>query len=177
MATQQQIDDLFAKLTRERDGLLAAVRDIDEAEASTGKPDADGEAGWSVKQQLAHLAQMDRSYRSWIRRAIAEDRPDVSDGRTAIEPLAHPMERAADATVDQLVQQMNEERAETLELARGFGPEQFDRTARQQTFGELSVLQWLRSYYRHDRMHHAQILGEESDYQPRYASGQREPRP
>ena len=63
-----------------------------------------------------------------------------------------------------------------VELARGLGPEQFDRTARQQTFGELSVLQWLRSYYRHDRMHHAQILGEESDYQPRYATGQREPR-
>jgi hypothetical protein len=37
------------------------------------------------------------------------------------------------------------------------------------------VLQWLRSYYRHDRMHRAQILGEESAYQPRYAPGQSEP--
>ena len=62
-----------------------------------------------------------------------------------------------------------------VELARSFAPEQFDRTARTEIFGELTVLQWLRSYYRHDRMHHAQMLGEVSDYQPQYAPGQQEP--
>jgi hypothetical protein len=38
-------------------------------------------------------------------------------------------------------------------------------------FGTLTVLQWLRSYYRHDRMHQAQIAGRPSAYRPRYASG------
>ena len=39
---------------------------------------------------------------------------------------------------------MDSERATTLELVRSLEPEQFERTALQQTFGELTVLQWLR---------------------------------
>jgi hypothetical protein len=33
------------------------------------------------------------------------------------------------------------------------------------------VLQVLRSAYRHERQHRAQIRGEQSDYQPRWLSG------
>jgi hypothetical protein len=36
-------------------------------------------------------------------------------------------------------------------------------------------MQWLRSYYRHDRMHIDQISGRKSDYQPRWAEGMGEP--
>ena len=35
-------------------------------------------------------------------------------------------------------------------------------------FGSLTVLQWLRSFYRHDRQHGAQIEGRVSDYQPNF---------
>jgi hypothetical protein len=35
-------------------------------------------------------------------------------------------------------------------------------------FGSLTVLQWLRSFYRHDRQHSAQIAGRKSDYQPNF---------
>ena len=101
--------------------------------------------------------------------------PHVSDGRTPDRALEIPFERANGAAVEALVGQIDVERAETLSLARSLAPEQFERTAVQQTFGELTVLQWLRSYYRHDRMHRAQIRGEESDYEPRYAPGQQEP--
>jgi hypothetical protein len=51
----------------------------------------------------------------------------------------------------------------------------YERTASNRLFGELTVLQWLRSYYRHDRMHAAQIEGRQSDYVPRWAEGQGEP--
>ena len=176
MASTEQIDELFAKLEEERGALLETIAAIGEEQAEQRPPEGDGEAGWSVKEQLAHLAGMDCSYRAWIRRAVAEDRPDVSDGRTAAEPLAVPVERAHEASVAELVAQMDHERAATLDFARALNPEQYDRTAVQQTFGKLTVLQWLRSYYRHDRMHRAQILGEESEYQPRYAPGQQEPR-
>lgn len=33
------------------------------------------------------------------------------------------------------------------------------------------MLQFLRSFYRHDRMHRAQILGLETDYRPRWGPG------
>jgi hypothetical protein len=39
-------------------------------------------------------------------------------------------------------------------------------------FGELTVLQWLRSFYRHDRMHTDQIAGRDPEYKPRFVGGQ-----
>jgi hypothetical protein len=51
-------------------------------------------------------------------------------------------------------------------------PEQFERRATTEAFGELTVLQYLRSYYRHDRMHLAQIENRPSDYQPRFLTGE-----
>jgi len=47
----------------------------------------------------------------------------------------------------------------------------FDRKASQRMFGELTVMQWLRSYYRHDRMHYDQVRGVEPEYKPRFAGG------
>ena len=175
MATDEQIAELFEKLEIERSAMLASLEGIPDEQAGERPPEGEGEDGWSVKEQVVHLAAMDRSYRSWVRRAIAEDSPNVSDGRTPNIPLDIPFEQAHDADLVSLVAQMQGEREETLELARTFTPDQFDRTARTDIFGELTVLQWLRSYYRHDRMHHAQMLGEVSDYQPQYAPGQQEP--
>jgi hypothetical protein len=39
-------------------------------------------------------------------------------------------------------------------------------------FGELTMIQWLRSAYRHDRMHLAQVQGRPSEYQPRFLTGE-----
>ena len=175
MATTEQIAELFEKLETERSAMLATLEGISDGQAAERPPEGEGEDGWSVKEQVVHLAAMDRSYRGWVRRAIAEDSPNASDGRTPNIPLDIPFEQAHEADITSLVAQMQGEREETLELARTFTPEQFDRTARTDIFGELTVIQWLRSYYRHDRMHHAQMLGEVSDYQPQYAPGQQEP--
>ena len=67
MASREQIDELFEKLEEERSALLDTLSSVGEAEAEIRPPEAndesDGEAGWSVKDQLTHLAAMDRSYR------------------------------------------------------------------------------------------------------------------
>ena len=175
MATTEQIAELFEKLETERSAMLATLEGTSDEQAAERPAEGEGEDGWSVKEQVVHLATMDRSYRGWVRRAIAEDSPNASDGRTPNIPLEIPFEQAHEADIASLVAQMQGEREETLELARSFTPEQFDRTARTDIFGELTVLQWLRSYYRHDRMHHSQMRGEVSDYQPQYAPGQQEP--
>jgi hypothetical protein len=176
MVEQALIDDLIEKMESERAALLEVLTRIDERAASVSPPEGDGELGWSVKEQLAHLASMDRGYRQWVRRAVAEDAPNVSDGRTVTDPMPIPLEDANDAPLGDLVEQMTAERVETMQLAASLAPEQFDRLAKQEFFGELSVLQWLRSYYRHDRMHRAQIQGEQSEYRPRFADGAAEPR-
>jgi hypothetical protein len=59
-----------------------------------------------------------------------------------------------------------------MALMSSLRPEEFDRRASNALFGSLTVMQWLRSYYRHDRMHVDQIGGQEPSYKPQFASGE-----
>jgi hypothetical protein len=173
MVDDTAIRDLVAKMAEERDRLLAQIVSLSEEEAEGAPADAEGEAQWSAKEQCAHLAEMESAYRAWVERALGEDNPDVS--RVRGEPVAIPLERAHAHTIAQLAGQLREQRARTSALIERLQPEDYDRTASQSMFGTLTVLQWLRSYYRHDRMHQAQIAGRTADYQPRYAGGGSEP--
>jgi hypothetical protein len=58
---------------------------------------------------------------------------------------------------------------------RSLTPEEYERRASNRLFGSLTVMQWLRSYYRHDRMHIDQVSGRDSGYKPRWAEGMGEP--
>jgi hypothetical protein len=171
VATPEQIDDLLTKMRDERAALVAAASALAEDAAEYRPPDRDGEAGWSAKEQFAHLAEMEVTYRAWVKRALREERPDLASG-TQRDPVAYPLERAHEATVSEHLEEMARQRERTLALIEGLTPAEYDRTASQPNFGELTVLQWLRSYYRHDRMHAAQIEGRESDYRPRFTQGE-----
>ena len=174
MATQTQIDELTAKMTEERTALLEAVAQVAENDAATRPPEGEGEAGWSVKEQLSHLAEMETSYRARVQRALTEDRPDVSTGTTP-DQVAVPHAEAHSANLETHVAELTRQRERTLEVIDAIPLEEYERRASTRIFGELTVLQWLRSYYRHDRMHAAQIQGRQSDYVPRWAEGQGEP--
>ena len=174
MATQAQVDDLLAKMAEERVALFAALDGVGETEADTRPAEGEGEAGWSVKEQLSHLAGMETSYRAWVQRALVEDAPDVTEGTTS-DPVAVPHAEAHSADIPTHVTELKQQRDRTLEIIAAIPLEGYERTASTRIFGELTVLQWLRSYYRHDRMHAAQIQGRQSDYVPRWADGQGEP--
>jgi hypothetical protein len=169
MASRQQVDELVTKMREQRAELLAAARSLSREDALRVPVDAEGEEQWTAVEQLAHLWEMERSYDSWVRLALREDNPTVSGGLT--EPVAIPVEEANAHTVDELVRALEMERSYTHGLIDGMRLEDFDRTATSPIFGTLTVLQWLRSFYRHDRQHGAQILGRKSDYQPNFASG------
>ena len=170
MATRQQIDELLQKMTEERRRFLDQARALSEDAASQRPEGKTGEAEWSAKEQLAHLWEMERSYVAWVQTALRENGADVSSVRG--EPVAIPVPRANEHTVPELIGALEQERQQTLGFIRGLAPEDFDRTARQPMFGELTVLQWLRSFYRHDRMHTDQIVGRDPAYKPRFLSGQ-----
>jgi hypothetical protein len=174
MATQAQVDELIAKMAEERAALFDAVATVSEEDAAVRPPEGEGEAGWSVKEQLSHLAEMEVSYRAWVERALVEDRPDVTEGTTP-DPVAVPHAEAHSADLETHVAELRRLREGTLELINKIPLDGYERTASTRIFGELTVLQWLRSYYRHDRMHAAQIQGRQSDYVPRWAEGQGEP--
>ncbi|OGO52369.1 MAG: hypothetical protein A2148_10340, partial [Chloroflexi bacterium RBG_16_68_14] len=148
------------------------IEALSEAEAERAPTDAQGEAQWSAKEQCAHLAEMETAYRAWVERALAEENPDLTGVRG--EPVAIPLEEANRRPLSALVAELRRQRERTLALIERLRPEDYDRTASQPLFGTLTVLQWLRSYYRHDRMHQDQIAGREPEYKPRFAGG-REP--
>jgi hypothetical protein len=169
MATPEAIRELLDKMAQERAALLAQAEALSETEASAVPADADGEAQWSAKEQLAHLAEMETSYRAWVERALAEDDPDVR--RVRGERPAIPLTEAPGHSVAELAAQLRAERAKTVALIESMAPEQFERTASQPMFGRLTAMQWLRSYYRHDRMHRDQMAGRAPEYRPRFVGG------
>jgi hypothetical protein len=173
MATEASIRELLDKMGEQRAALLAHAESLSDAEAEWAPADAEGEAQWSAKQQLAHLAEMETAYRAWVQAALVEDDPDVS--RVRGEPPAIPLTEAPRHRVSDLTRQLRRERETTLELIATITPEQYERTASQPMFGRLTVMQWLRSYYRHDRMHIDQMAGREPGYKPRYAGDGKEP--
>lgn len=165
MAQQAQIDELTAKMTEERGKLLSVLEAMSEERAST--PPKPGE--WNQKQQMSHLCEMESAYRAWVERALEEDGANV-DGVLGELP-AIPLEKANERPLGDHIAELRRQREMTMQMISRMSPADFDRTATNRLFGTLTVMQWLRSYYRHDRMHYDQVRGEEPSYKPQYAGG------
>lgn len=170
MATQEQVDELKSKMAEERANLIAAARALSHEDALRVPVDAEGEEQWTALEQLSHLWEMERNYDTWVLKALREDSPDLT-GITGA-PVSIPVEKANESSVDELLARLEVERAYTFGIIDAMSLDAFDRTARSPIFGELTVLQWLRSFYRHDRQHAAQVEGRKSEYQPTFLGGQ-----
>ncbi len=166
MATAEQVQELKTKMREQRAELIAAAQQLTRDDALRVPVDGEGEEQWTALEQLAHLCEMERSYDAWVKAALAEDGADLSG--IPWQRVDVPIEEANSHSVDDLLRNLELERAYTFGLIDGISLEAFDRTAKSPTFGSLTVLQWLRSFYRHDRQHAAQIQGRVSDYQPNF---------
>ncbi|HEY8492142.1 MAG TPA: DinB family protein [Dehalococcoidia bacterium] len=174
MADQAAIDELFRKLEEERARFMAQAEALSEEAAALAPQDAEGEAQWSAKEQFAHMCEMEAMYRAWIRACLHGENPDLSGVRPDRSEVEIPLEQAQAEPLARHLAALRRARARTLELLRTIPPDGYDRTGTHPMFGTLTVMQWARSYYRHDRMHYDQIAGREPEYRPRYAGG-REP--
>lgn len=166
MATREQVTELTTKMAEERATLIAAARGLSSADTLRVPKDAKGEEQWTALEQLAHLWEMERNYDAWVRAALERDGADLKG--VSGEPVEIPIERANAHAIDEMLRALELERAYTLGLIDGIPLGYFDRTAVSPMFGSLTVLQWLRSFYRHDRQHGAQIQGRQSDYKPSF---------
>ena len=165
MADPTQTQELIEKMTKERERLLAVLQAMTEEQASS--PPKPGE--WNQKQQMSHLCEMETAYRAWVQRALEEDGAVVDDVRG--ERPAIPLEEAERHTVGEHIAEMRRQREQTMRVIESMRPEDFERRASNAIFGSLTAMQWLRSYYRHDRMHYDQVRGEEPAYKPRFSTG------
>jgi hypothetical protein len=169
MATREQVDELLQKMGEERDALLKAALSLTPEQSLFVPADAEGELQWTAREQLSHLWEMERAYDAWVEAAIVEVNPDITNIRPPAVPI--PIEEANDHAVEEIVAGLREEREKTISLINRMSLEEFDFTATSPVFGTLTNLQWLRSFYRHDRQHRAQMLGEKSDYKPNFKGG------
>src|SRR5437867_460680 len=165
MADPTQTQELIEKMTKERERLLAVLQAMTEEQASS--PPKPGE--WTQKQQMSHLCEMETAYRAWVQRALEEDGADVDGVRG--ERTAIPLEEASGHSAREHIAEMRRQREKTLAMIAAMKPEEFERRASNSLFGSLTAMQWLRSYYRHDRMHNDQVRGEEPTYKPRFSNG------
>ena len=166
MATLEQVEELKQKMREQRAELVDAAKQLTAEDALRVPLDAEGEEQWTALEQLAHLGEMERTYDAWVRAALAEDGADLAG--IPWQRVDVPIEDANGYTVESLLRNLELERAYTFGLIDGIPLEAFDRTGNSPVFGSLTVLQWLRSFYRHDRQHGAQIQGRVSDYQPKF---------
>ena len=167
--TQDDVEALISKMALERGKLIAAAEGLRGDDADRVPVDAIGEEQWTAKEQLAHLMEMERNYVAWCRAALVESGTQISGGYDL--PVEIPIEHAPRHTVRELLDELVGERERTNHFIRSLLLQQFSNTAVTPGFGELTVMQYLRSFYRHDRQHTAQIEGRQSDYQPNFASG------
>jgi DinB superfamily len=171
MATREQVNELLEKMSVRRESLIAQVASLDDAVASRVPVDKIGEEQWTVKEQLAHLCEMEISYDGWVQSALREHNPTIG-GWTPV-PAKIPVESANVHSVPELLSALREERQKTVALIQGMSLDSFERTATHPNFGTLTVMQWLRSFYRHDRMHADQVAGRDPEYKPKFTG--REP--
>ena len=165
MTEEVRIKELQEKMAEERGKLLSTLERLSDEEASTPlKPEE-----WTAKQQMSHLCEMESAFRAWVEKALAEDGANL-DGMRG-EPVTIPLERAHLHPAPEHIAEMRRQREKTLAVMERMRPQDYDRTATSAVFGTLTVMQWLRSYYRHDRMHYDQLRGEETTYKPQFRSG------
>lgn len=167
-------EELFAKLHETRQELveLLARLDLTEESAAAQPPAKEataqrgGESEWSVKQQLAHMVEVERLWADWARRAAAGD-PNTGPKQNAPDgQISGTQFTAHSHSLWDLKRQLADARATSMEIIHGISDEALARTGHTHS-GQLTALQMLRALYRHDRMHIDQIAGREPSFQPR----------
>lgn len=157
-------EELLARMKETRYELLGTLERLSLTEEAATTPPAQGE--WSVKQQLAHLAEAERLWMSWgaqVRDGAAEAGP------TRLHPMGQitfSQDTADSRPLAELLAELAAAHAEALQIVAATTDQDLQKKGRFRGGEEMTVLQFFRAMYRHDRMHTEQILGQPTTFQP-----------
>jgi len=160
-----ELEELLEKIESQRREVVTHVRQLTDEEVSR-RP---SERAWSAKEQLLHLATFERLWLEWT--MTVRDKPGSEVGPPPPNPEAYPEARSR--SLDNILQDLASARRDTLAAIEGLTSEELQRKGKHLLFGEMNVLQMLRSLYRHDRMHMDQMAGREPSFRPGGPSGPR----
>lgn len=148
-----EIKELVAKLTETRGELLRLFSDLTEEELGRRPTPED----WCAKDILLHLPATEQHFVQQAHRIRAEDSPRITlfpvnewnPARTAAGPPKESWQQVraqADATHKATVNFVNQLSAEDL-----------SRRCLHERWGDLTLLQFMRAIYRHERQHIEQV--------------------
>ncbi len=142
--------DLWAAAARTAGRLYRAIRGLTEADLAY-RPRADA---WSIREIILHLADTELVHGYRLRRALAEDSPEL--------PTFDPTAWAARAAYDRrevrpAIAGFRALRLATLDLLRSVEPAAFERVGRHPRFGPLTVGQLFGHLVDHDLEHLRQL--------------------
>lgn len=159
----QELADLYAKLTEHRRQLLRTLEGMTEEHAEVHP---NGE--WSVKQQLAHLCQAEETWVDWALTVLKAPGSLVGQTREEGQIFTREVDKADQMPLKYWLTRLKIARAQTLRrlASANLTTEGLQRKGVHRAYGEMTVLQFLRALYRHDRMHMDQIAGRPPSFVP-----------
>ncbi len=166
MVSPAQKADLLETLKDARTALLSAVRARPDEALSTRDRDILGNETMSVREQVAHLTELDSSLRVWVRRALDETRPRINldENRGAV---AYPTESAREHSIEILIEELESQRDQTLGLIHELDPNEFMRRLVHPGMGEVTNQELVNGVIRHDHEHAAIISADRPKNSPR----------
>jgi DinB superfamily len=143
--------ELIERYRTGADAAVAAVDGITNAELDRRPP---GDAEWTAREVVHHLADSESMAYIRLRRLIAEDNPVIQgyDEPEWARRLHY------DRPIEPAIAVLRAVREASLQLLESLTPAEWGRTGTHSESGEYSVEQWLAIYAAHPQEHADQIL-------------------
>lgn len=146
------IDIILSKMQATRAELRSFVEGLDQAALTWHPPGGD----WSIRDNLAHLADAERAHRRFVR-AVLEGRSTRLEGFDLNRWNEEHVARRAGQAVDEILGALRAERQETLAFISTIPPDAWDRQGDHPALGRVSLKQVIRIIGVHERMHLKEI--------------------
>lgn len=141
-------EKMLPKMQSTRDELLSFVASLDQAALTQHPP----EEGWSIRDNLAHLADAERAHRRFVA-AVLEGRSTRLEGfdldRWNLEHVA----RRAGQSIQEILDALDAERQQTLAFIAAIPADAWDKRGNHPALGNVSLGQVIKVIGVHERMH------------------------
>jgi uncharacterized damage-inducible protein DinB len=141
-------EKMLPKMQATREELLAFVESLDQAVLTWPSP----EEGWSIRDNLAHLADAERAHRRFVA-AVLEGRSTRLEGFDLDRWNQEHVARRAGQSIQEILDALDAERQQTLAFIAAIPADAWDRRGHHPALGDVSVEQVIKIIGVHERIH------------------------
>ena len=145
-------DKIRSRMQAVHTELLSLVGSLDQTTLTWRPPDG----AWSIRDNLAHLVDAERAHRRFVQ-LVLEGRPTRIEGFDLDRWNAEHVARHAGQSVDEILDDLDAERQETLAFIAAMPADAWDKRGDHPALGEVTVQQVIKVIGVHQRMHLKEI--------------------